>query len=77
MQAAISRCALAVVVGVVAAYAITHVPASAPASSLLPPQQPFLPLEEYVIVGRLFYGSFASTGDVERALLAPVGPDAP
>ncbi len=76
-QAAISRCALAVAAGVDGAYPIAPSPAPPPAPYLLPPQQPFLPSEEYIAIVRLFYSSFASTGDVELPLLAPVGPDAP
>jgi hypothetical protein len=77
VHAAISRCALAVGDGLVWAYPTAHAPAPAPAPSLLTPQQPFLPSEEYIAIVRLFYGSFASTGDVELPLLSPVGPDAP
>ncbi len=77
MQVAISRCALAVAIGVVAAYPIALAPAHAPAPSRLPQQQPFLHSKEHIVVVCLFYGSFASTGDFELALLAPVGPDAP
>ncbi len=77
IQAAISRCALAVAAGVDGTYPIAHAPAPPPAPYRLPPQQTFLHSEEYIAVVHLFYGSFASTSDVELPLLVPVGPDAP
>ena len=60
VHVAISRCALAVAIGVVGADPF----ALAPAPSLFPPQQPFLLSEEYIDGVRLSYISFASTNDV-------------
>ena len=78
VQVVISRCTLAIAVGVVGAFPIALAPAPIPVPFLLPRQQPFLPSEEYIVVVRLFYGSLASTDDFELPLLlAPVGPDAP
>jgi hypothetical protein len=77
LQAALSRCALAVVVGVdPCPLADAPSPATASAHAILKPQQSFLPSEEDIVGFRLSYGLFASFGAIKLPL-APVGPDAP
>ncbi len=76
MQAALSRCALAIAVGdALVPLADAHPPAYAPAPDILSPPQSLLRSEEEIEGLRLSFGSIVTTGVVQLPF-APVGPDA-